>query len=310
MSDIQNFDEPKFAVESESVEFKAAFDASSKQDWCELIKDIVAIGNSGGGVIIFGINNDGTPSDADMSHILEVDPADVANKLHSYTEHAFSDFRLLAATKAGHPVAALILGGNRFPIVFTSPGTYPTGPTQKSAFAKGTVYFRHSAKSEPGTTEDLRAALEKELSSIKDFWLQGISKVVTAPPGTVVQVVQQDVSLRDTPNASPIRLTTDKDAPAFRAIQSDMLYPYRQKELIAKVNEHIGKKQVSQYDVLSIRYFHKTDDNPTFTYKSQWGPRQYSPALLEWLTAQYDQDNEFFRKAREALSRKLRGEDI
>jgi len=34
--------------ESASADFKSSFDPQSKQDWCELIKDIVAMSNSGG----------------------------------------------------------------------------------------------------------------------------------------------------------------------------------------------------------------------------------------------------------------------
>jgi len=35
--------------ESKSVEFKETFDPTSPGDWCEVVKDIVAIANSGGG---------------------------------------------------------------------------------------------------------------------------------------------------------------------------------------------------------------------------------------------------------------------
>ena len=37
--------------ESKYIEFKVSFDIDSTQDWCEIIKDIVAIANSGGGII-------------------------------------------------------------------------------------------------------------------------------------------------------------------------------------------------------------------------------------------------------------------
>ena len=41
--------------ESKHIEFKEGFDPASGHDWCESIKDIVAIANSGGGVLIFGL---------------------------------------------------------------------------------------------------------------------------------------------------------------------------------------------------------------------------------------------------------------
>ena len=61
--------------ESKYIEFKSIFDAESNQDWCEIIKDIVAIANSGGGIIIFGLESDGSPSGNDVSAISELDPA-------------------------------------------------------------------------------------------------------------------------------------------------------------------------------------------------------------------------------------------
>jgi predicted HTH transcriptional regulator len=50
------------ARESTRVEFKEQLDPADGGDWCEVIKDIVAIANSGGGSIVLGIKNDGTPS--------------------------------------------------------------------------------------------------------------------------------------------------------------------------------------------------------------------------------------------------------
>lgn len=49
--------------ESKSLDFKREFDPMSTPEWCEIIKDIVAFANSGGGVIVFGVNNDGTNSE-------------------------------------------------------------------------------------------------------------------------------------------------------------------------------------------------------------------------------------------------------
>jgi hypothetical protein len=41
-------------------------------------------------------------------------------------------------------------------------------------------------------------------------------------------------------------------------------------------------------------------DNPTFSHKSQWSPRKYSEAFVDWLIEQYTSDPRFFQKAREA----------
>ena len=38
---------------------QASFDPAATQDWCEVVKDIVAMANSGGGYVVFGVNDDG-----------------------------------------------------------------------------------------------------------------------------------------------------------------------------------------------------------------------------------------------------------
>jgi len=47
--------------ESKHLDFKRSFDSDSAADWCEVLKDIAAFANSGGGNILVGVNNDGSP---------------------------------------------------------------------------------------------------------------------------------------------------------------------------------------------------------------------------------------------------------
>ncbi|HTP10997.1 MAG TPA: ATP-binding protein, partial [Anaerolineae bacterium] len=149
-------------TESASIEFKEAFDTSSVQDWCEIIKDIVAIANTDGGVIVFGLKDNGEPIEKDISHLFSLDPADVTNKIHKYTNFQFAQFELHICEKSGHKLLAMAIQHVLLPIVFEKPGTYDIGGgRQKTAFSAGTVYFRHGAKSEPGNTHDIRNAFEK-----------------------------------------------------------------------------------------------------------------------------------------------------
>lgn len=50
--------------ESRSLDFKSAFDPASQADWCEIIKDIVAFANTGGGAIVIGLEDDAEVADA------------------------------------------------------------------------------------------------------------------------------------------------------------------------------------------------------------------------------------------------------
>ena len=61
--------------ETDDLDFKAEFH-NKLGDWLEIIKDVVAFANSGGGTVLIGVNDDGSPSGADVSVICETDPAD------------------------------------------------------------------------------------------------------------------------------------------------------------------------------------------------------------------------------------------
>ena len=75
--------------ESKYVDFKEQFDPRVEGEWIELIKDFVAMANSGGGVVVVGIRNDGSASGADLRPILELDAAKIADKLVRYVAENF-----------------------------------------------------------------------------------------------------------------------------------------------------------------------------------------------------------------------------
>ena len=60
--------------ESKRIELKGEFSSEVPGAWCELVKDIVAIANSGGGVIVVGLDDRGIPTGWDPAALLEIDP--------------------------------------------------------------------------------------------------------------------------------------------------------------------------------------------------------------------------------------------
>lgn len=208
--------------ESKYIEFKQDFDTDSAGEWCEVIKDIVAIANSGGGVIVFGLDNCGTPTRASLHKLSQVDPADITNKISKYTGSVPLEFEIRELVKDGNVLQCFIIQAVSIPIVFQKPGTYDAGAgKQKSAFGSGTVYFRHGAKSEPGTTDDIRNAIERQLEAIRKSWLKGVKKVVQAPQGSQIVALHPIPAhgnpsfsamtvraVRD-PKATPVLLTRD-----------------------------------------------------------------------------------------------------
>jgi predicted HTH transcriptional regulator len=87
--------------ESKYVEFKEEFDPTSAEAMCELIKDMVAVANSGGGVIIIGLRSNGTATGSDVSGVLGLDPAVVTDRVHKYTGYQFNEFEIIDCEKDG-----------------------------------------------------------------------------------------------------------------------------------------------------------------------------------------------------------------
>lgn len=237
--------------ESKYVEFKDEFDVHSTGAWCEIIKDIVALANSGGGLLIVGLRNNGTLSGFDVTDVLGVDPAHVADKVKKYTGEDFSDFQLESVERDGSTVAGIRVEAARVPLVFTSPGTYPvSGGKQQTAFSKGSVYFRHGAKSEPGTSQDLRDWADRYIERVRSSWLSNIRKVIEAPPDVRLAVVEA----ADGPGPTMIRLVDDPTAPVYGRLSPDVTHPHRQKELTKLVNVKFGgKHMITSHDLLAVR---------------------------------------------------------
>lgn len=257
--------------ERDDVDFKSSFDPGSNRDWLELIKDIAVFANSGGGYILFGLNDDGTPAGSDVSGILAVDPADLENRLFKYFGQHFSGAEIIETQKLGHEICAIRISPARVPIVFARVGEteLPDGK-KKTTFALGTVYFRHGTKSEPGTTEDLRRFLERELEftrKTRKSWLDGIAKVVEAPAGSRFAVLPPEGSPKGPSGSLPMQLTNDPEAPAYYAVPLDQTHPHRQKEVVKGVNARLaGRKTINMHDIICIRRVYEVQKNISFCY--------------------------------------------
>jgi hypothetical protein len=127
---------------------------------------------------------------------------------------------------------------------------------------------------------------------------------VTAPVGATISVLPGEVQLTGAESGSAVRLVNDESAPAFKAIRTDLLYPYRQKELVARVNALLGGTVITGHDVHCVRRIHNADAQPNFFYKPQFSSPQYSEAFANWIVDRYRSDPEFFQKTREAFKKR------
>ena len=285
-------------VEFNDLDFKERFDPKSARDWCEIVKDIVAMANTGGGCLVFGVRDDGTPSGWDPSSLLHVDSATVTDKVAKYTGRQFADFEIVKAKREKARVAVLVVDETRVPMPFSKPGTYAVEEgRQRTVFAQGTVYFRHGSKSEPATADDLATVIDRRLAEERDHLLANVRRVFQAPPGQGFVLVPGPASSAE---GAAIRLTADPDAPMFRAVQSDETYPFRQSEVIEEVNRRISEnRKINQHDIKCVRKVRGVDaTKPEFIEIRRYGSPQYTVQFVEWLVDQVDADEAFFQKAR------------
>jgi len=110
--------------ESKFLDFKSDFDLASAESWCGIIKDIIAFSNSGGGIIVFGTDDNGKSSTMDSAPLLAYDTADITNRIARYTNYQFADIEVLEVKRKDKIHAAFLIGAADVPIVFTKPGTY------------------------------------------------------------------------------------------------------------------------------------------------------------------------------------------
>lgn len=286
--------------ESKFVDFKRSFNPSDAGEWCELVKDIVAMANTGGGVILIGLENDGTPSNEDVSSVITMDDATVVDKVRRYTSVEFSSIEVHGVEKEGYPVAAIEVAEVEIPMIFQNVGTYQVSDKkQKTAFSRGSIYFRHGSKSEPGNSDDLRKVIDRHVESMRREWMDGVRKVVKAPPGSTVSVFRGEVRESKDPSAAPIRLVDDPASPGYRLIDHDTTYPYRQKELIGVVNAMLPSGvEINSHDILAIRRVYDIDSDYRYCHEPKFASPQYSDAFAEWIVDQHKRDNDFFQKVR------------
>jgi hypothetical protein len=238
------------------------------------VKDVVAIANSGGGVILVGVA--GLPGLTDM--------------VSMYVGEQWHDAEIVDAVRDGTKVAVVLIGArNSYPLVFEK---------ESAAFARGTLYFRHGAKSAPAVARDLARFATAESARHRKHLSQNLRKLSAAPEESEVIVV--------TPTAGPagtvdrFRVVDDPDAPAVARTDFDVTHPYRQKELVNTLNDRFGTTVVGPYEILSVRRVHAIDDRPEFFHRPKFGSPQYSEAFGLWLTTEHDRDPGFFVKAKDA----------
>jgi hypothetical protein len=271
---------------SKRVELVERFDPQAPGVWVELVRDVAALANSGGGVVVLS-------GDVEEERLHE--------ELARHAEPEFEAFELHDITRARRPATAVVVEGvANTPLVFTRTGRYGTANGDEHvAFVRGGLYFRHGARSEPATGADVRDFIKRQLDATRSQWLANIRQVMHAPDGAEVAVIET-AERDDEGRPTLIRLTTDPHAPLYGQVDPDRSHPYRQKEVIREANARLDGAIVNAFDVLSVRRVHAISEEtrPEFVHVPKFGSPQYSDAFVDWLIGEHERDSEFFTRAK------------
>jgi hypothetical protein len=241
-----------------------------------VVKDVVAMANSGGGVILFGIDDRGEAV-RDPVELFSVDPAEITKRIHKYTEEHFDSFEICKTEKGG-PLLRSWSVGSTSRWYSRSRGPFRTGRVRRLLSGRATVYFRHGAQSAPGGSADLRDAIER----MRHKWARNIRRVIEAPAGSMVEVVPAVATADDSRPAVPIRMTEDPEAVPYRIADPDQTHPFRTMEIVAEINATLPpESRVNVHDIRAIRAAHDLDQRRDMIHNPRHGPRQFSPLFAD-----------------------------
>ena len=250
---------------SKRVQLRASADAT------EIARDISAMANSGGGVVV-------------VAGVVEEER--LHEELERRVEPEFDGFEAHPVVRSGTPATAIVVeAAVGMPLVFVDDGE---------------LYFRRGGRSSRAHGNDVRDFILRQLNATRRQWIANIRQVMHAPDRAEVAIVEtadRDEEGRPT----LIRLTTDPHAPLYGQVDPDQSHPYRQKEAIAEANRRLdGTRSVNAFDVLSVRRVYDITEasRPEFVHVPKFGSPQYSDAFVDWLVEQDARDPGFFETAK------------
>ncbi|MEO0917245.1 MAG: hypothetical protein AAFY31_09730, partial [Pseudomonadota bacterium] len=230
---------------------------------------------------------------------LRFDPAKITDQIAKYTGLQFGDFAIDEVVRANGRFPALLIWPTRLPIIFTRVGTYEVvHGHQKNAFSKGALYFRHGAKSEPATQDDIRDAFYRELCRVCEEWLGNVRRVTEASPGAELVISEHSEA------TTSVRLTNDMEAPAVRVRDLSETHPYRQKEVIREVRRRQARPiRFNSHDIQAVKFAEKLrqSTHPDLIHKphSAAAP-QYSLAFIDLICHKIAANDNYLEKCRTA----------
>jgi hypothetical protein len=99
--------------------------------------------------------------------------------------------------------------------------------------------------------------------------------------------------------AVAVRLTTNPDAQGMIVADRHEIFPYRQKDLIAKLKEGLpGMSVPNSYDLQAINNVYKIAEQENLSWQPPFSTRLYSEAFHEWIIDKISIQSDFLQDTR------------
>ncbi|MDD5720837.1 MAG: ATP-binding protein [Candidatus Pacebacteria bacterium] len=255
--------------ENKFLDFKSGLDVTSTRDWCELTKDVIAMANTGGGIIVFGVDDGGSSNGFNKDIILKLDPAFISEKISKYVDVDFTEFEVIELKRWNKIVAGIYIYGTSIPYVFSKNGVQINdGKKFKSVFAEGTVYFRRGAKSRPGNTLNIKNSFDNALTEVRKEWFKGMRQISELGINQEVNVEVKNQSQSSANLIGLIKLSEKGKLVKFTNSDVNELkkqYPFTYWEIVSKCKE---KKKTKQEYLNTYIKKCKLDNSLSFNWRS------------------------------------------
>lgn len=173
---------PGFRIEHNQLDLKREF-LGTDTSWLDLIRDTVAMSNSGGGVLVIGIADDGARIGLKSSLSNTLDSTKIANRLQRYTSAAQvlrTGYREIESYRKLYGFLWVYPGGKL--LVFDKTIQYSN--SNKVALHQAVLYVRRKTATEPATQHELNEAVQRIATKNLKAFIARIDHVASLPAST------------------------------------------------------------------------------------------------------------------------------
>jgi hypothetical protein len=207
-------------LENATVELKERFDDDGEA-WLNLQRQLVAFGNSGGGIIIFGLSSSGARVGLVNSLAGKFDPVNIGQKLQRHAPQARVPTAYAEVVQYGKRYGILLIGRSNALVVFDKVGNaVGAGGRTKAVFQQGVLYVRGEGTSREARQADVDALINERVENGLSAFLARIETVAHLPSSSELLARNQgaDKAYVLVPGGQgvPVTITQDVTAPAVQ----------------------------------------------------------------------------------------------